>query len=821
MQAESIADPSCSEPSEGVTEYREDREALLAELASKADFAARMLDTLVVGATQVHYDLGLFHFVTERYNDAFHHFTQATSIFSNLPANPVHCRVVASTLAAYQSCCSAICGRSTPVPQRTMLERFMHATTVAPNYQGLLEVLGEDDLCHELPRYLRHKLQVDLMAAPPHTTTQGLFFQVCCHNVVRSVLEGRVWEPSFPGHLVTAGKQGALYLLQLLSAKLSQLGSQQRAWVHEFLVTLNLQEGVSGALVPPLMATAPLASLFSHQQMLDMWQGVEEENQAKIMRQAMDVNYGVEGGDDASLVWEVIHSHEPVALRRAVTRYTAALQQQQAPYTDILDLNDKWDIPVPIRKTLSKIPSTLHRFLISVFVAKSQELLQSKSWVESCDLLDAALKACGEVAEGERGDGPRLYKLLTWLKLSHNIDKWISALPHTDEGGSGLASEAKLCLMSLNGREDAVPWTAIISRCVMCLVNVRDWGGVASVVAGLQLPPPYLPAMAVLRPLLAAAHILDTGPPYHLEPHFAHLWDSVVNILDCSCSHRKSSSSKSGERQLPEVLPLADFLELVYSLKEPTCLSLLCSLLGALHNKLLGDPSAEVHAQHSQLWLGLTPCKDTASREEYPKYVRETLEAVVTHAIKFFPGADHVSESTATSWHVTAADLSYNSEEHHRALCLYLTAVFVATNFLRSDPGDDLTVHLVGDRAIRRMVRCCMTLGCYTQKLYVVQAGLLCQFVEPLDYSTALCCLQDRSGVDAMDAYYHCLWDVTLIEFIINAHQKKGEIQRRDAVLKVIGQLEINSNNNEEIQREAAKVRKHRLLRALAKQYLS
>lgn len=39
--------------------------------------------------------------------------------------------------------------------------------------------------------------------------------------------------------------------------------------------------------------------------------------------------------------------------------------------------------------------------------------------------------------------------------------------------------------------------------------------------------------------------------------------------------------------------------------------------------------------------------------------------------------------------------------------------------------------------------------------------------------------------------------------------------------LKVIGQLEINSNNNEEIQREAAKVRKHRLLRALAKQYLN
>ena len=37
----------------GDGDYREDREPLLAELTGKADFAARILDTLVVGATQV------------------------------------------------------------------------------------------------------------------------------------------------------------------------------------------------------------------------------------------------------------------------------------------------------------------------------------------------------------------------------------------------------------------------------------------------------------------------------------------------------------------------------------------------------------------------------------------------------------------------------------------------------------------------------------------------------------------------------------------------------------------------------------------------
>lgn len=75
---------------------------------------------------------------------------------------------------------------------------------------------------------------------------------------------------------------------------------------------------------------------------------------------------------------------------------------------------------------------------------------------------------------------------------------------------------------------------------------------------------------------------------------------------------------------------------------------------------------------------------------------------------------------------------------------------------------------------------------CRSFKLHILkdssdqQAAILCQFLESIDYSTALRCLQERSAVDAMDAYYCCLWDVSLIEFIINMHHKRGEVQRRD-----------------------------------------
>jgi len=32
----------------------------------------------------VHYDIGLFYFVTERYNEAFHHLSQASVLFNNV-----------------------------------------------------------------------------------------------------------------------------------------------------------------------------------------------------------------------------------------------------------------------------------------------------------------------------------------------------------------------------------------------------------------------------------------------------------------------------------------------------------------------------------------------------------------------------------------------------------------------------------------------------------------------------------------------------------------------------------------------------------------
>lgn len=98
------------------------------------------------------------------------------------------------------------------------------------------------------------------------------------------------------------------------------------------------------------------------------------------------------------------------------------------------------------------------------------------------------------------------------------------------------------------------------------------------------------------------------------------------------------------------------------------------------------------------------------------------------------------------------------------------------------------TVHLqrplLDDHIVKRMIKACLNLGCN------MQAAILCQFCEDIDYVLAFKCISEKTTFknigdksanfcDAMDAYYNCIWDPTLLEFIIQQHSKKGEHKRK------------------------------------------
>ena len=56
------------------------------------------------------------------------------------------------------------------------------------------------------------------------------------------------------------------------------------------------------------------------------------------------------------------------------------------------------------------------------------------------------------------------------------------------------------------------------------------------------------------------------------------------------------------------------------------------------------------------------------------------------------------------------------------------------------------------------------------------------------------------------------------VEFAMSLHTKRGEAARRREALQCIWQLELNTNNDEEIIKEAANVRKAMFFRSLSLQ---
>ncbi|XP_045613669.1 integrator complex subunit 8 isoform X2 [Procambarus clarkii] len=745
---------------------------------------------------QIHYDLGAYHFLQERYEDAYSHFSEACKLLPELGSHPDYCQVNEGKLRGYYKSCASLCSQSTPLEQRSLYDRFLHSS--CSGFQDLIKILSEDNVALEIPSYLRKNLELELQAKP-EKAPPGFLLQVQTLNTVRNVLEGDLWNSNYPAALAQGGKPGVQFLIQVLAAKFSRFTSSHKERIRLFFITVNLTSSIKEVLVPAIRICPPLKALFSQEELLAMWPQYEE-GRACSNKTSPDATV-TDPNNLNDIIWDLIHSYSPQVLKSAVMHYKNVMPPRlDVNKKEIPELNVKWEIPIPIYNTLMKLPQTSQRELVFLYIAKAVELAQAKSFQSALDLLD---EACSNSSKLAGRDTARLSKLLMWMVLMTKIQHCLHELPCVDNSVmSDLTNEARKCLSAHNGRDGIAPWTGVNNWCILLLLNAGEW---SSLLGGVSLPS-HLYLLVLVKPLAATARALReklTNKTVWYE-----LWDIVVGVLGNSVQHKRSSSGQSTavERHHDSVImSRSAFLDFLENIREPSCLSIIISLLGHVLNLLNQEPSNEVHIDHLAMW----PSTDVTLPKET---VRETLVWVVDHATRLYPTATHTSAALCTSWHLSRADLSYMSDQYHSALAGYLTAVFVATDFLRNDNGGDQSV--LTDSIIRRMIRCCMNLNCYTQ------AAILCQFLESIDYSTALRCLQERNSVDAMDAYYCCLWDVSLIEFIINMHQKRGEIQRRDKALKMMGLLEVNSNNNDEIQREAAKVRKHRFLRAMAKQYL-
>lgn len=157
--------------------------------------------------------------------------------------------------------------------------------------------------------------------------------------------------------------------------------------------------------------------------------------------------------------------------------------------------------------------------------------------------------------------------------------------------------------------------------------------------------------------------------------------------------------------------------------------------------------------------------------------VCETLQWLLSEALSHYP--------QTISWLKMKGDLELAIGNNESAMRCYVNALVTGTDYCALP----LQRNVADDYVIRKMIRCAANLGCH------MQATVLCQFLEEIDYGIVFKNLSEKSSnfTDAMDAYYSCIWDTTLLEFIVNLHAKRGEHSRKlEAVRRHRGERSLD-----------------------------
>ncbi|KAG6553859.1 hypothetical protein Mapa_004776 [Marchantia paleacea] len=189
------------------------------------------------------------------------------------------------------------------------------------------------------------------------------------------------------------------------------------------------------------------------------------------------------------------------------------------------------------------------------------------------------------------------------------------------------------------------------------------------------------------------------------------------------------------------------------------------------------------------------------------------LFGVLLEAIVSIPGVVEGDREKGHRWLQGLADLAFEDEAHVRALRLYLQAGAV-----RSAHYCDRSSSMCRDIFTRwvRMVAACRAIGAG------VQAAVLCQCPNTPEHETAFRILQENTLIVDRDAsaYFECLWEVPILELLVNMHAKAGDEARVNILIGLLQQPALNVHNPPAIRQAHISTMEQRFLQRFAGELL-
>ncbi|XP_041376535.1 integrator complex subunit 8-like [Gigantopelta aegis] len=739
---------------------------------------------------QVTYDLGSVLFHKSEYKQAFELFRRSQEVFDKLN-NPVYCCLNAARLKGYLVSCTSLLG----VTRQASLSLYERAEASRKNnFRGLVDVFLEDNLKKELNMVYRSNIEDELSRCG--RSLFRVYTEVVICNVVRGVLDGKALVSPILDILENTDHDVVLFLVRVISDVMKGASFKQRPNLKCFIWHLVEMSPTECGLTNVVLKSG-LATYFDRDERTEMVLG-EEGDEMYLEDFEMDESTcttisSVSSQREMSynindIEGRLLTVYDPDMIKDLVKELHS---KQNWKLVDFVNLNDKWKVTREIRRIIDGMSQFgLQQCYIYVLLGKARHCMDLKIFERARQLLGVVDNTLGELTYAYV-----ISKHVRWQALLCDLLQYY--LNQSFGEGStlqDLVKKTKTCLTTIRLGQDIQPSDEVLEQCTAFLLNIRDWDYLTNLENSAN---GYIEVSRLMA--CACRELPMSKTARKLARDF---WEAVIKIFQTNSTQKRSNSGRDSaihRDQQIGILSRDAFLTYIYRIKEPTILTLMISMLTKLFTMLKDEITSEISSEYLGLWPTVVNNISTMSIQS----VEDALTALMEHALEVCP--------TQTSWLRTQADIYFANSQYSSAMKYYLEAGVVATDFFTRP----FTKTTFDDQIYRKMIKCCSYLQCHTQ------VALLCQFLDDVDYTTAFKSLQERNTYDAMDAYYCCIWDVSMLEYLIHLHTKRGETEKRQSALRALSQIDVNSSNPEEVQRRAVCLRKNKFLRALAKQYLT
>lgn len=703
--------------------------------------------------TQIYFDLCMYYLFTRSYKLARESVIACRDTLRQLKQEYaakgrkdfLYCTLDEEELNAYLMACGVF-EEQIPRIEMTLMHRVNES--IQRQYAGIVQIFKEDNLKREIPITQRKVIEKDIegsISSGNLKDSKEVHYQIIALNVIRYIVDDTDIQSC---DIFIQRYKKSNEILEIF------LNLAEEAYT---LVTLSDKVKIKNYVTQLLALLAPgqisqvlkPSTLFTQKE-------IDDFNRQKSDEVPTLTGIGLQ------TEWCIADSKtiprlEQAAAERQLNNCISATQVRKLlvklagmnPTKPMWSINQSWAVPDQLRAVIMSMKSGFLQDFTYILIGKAKVLMAKGDYGSAIALLIVAKNETQRPEFQNMGNVPKLCKLIQWEIVLTQIQQALQDWPKSPTDPQQIVRSCKICITSLTGNETVIPRMEVLEYCLAMLLNLGEWTSVI-------LPDKRSPGLELFSAFASAVVDIEKfkGTKSKINKE---AWDLLLPIFQNTPQSKRPGMWDSRDSpSLPLTTNLQAFLK---KLRDPLIVSIVLSLLCRLHNILKDEPNSDINAEYMTLW----PNSISNANGYNSKAVDETMNMLLKQGFQYYP--NHIP------WLKIKGDLEYANGNFEAAMKYYVTVLITGTEYCTVM----LQKPVYENETIRRMIKCSSNLGCY------MQAAVLCQFLDETDYGLAFKSISEKTSSfsDTMDAYYGCIWDTTLLEFIINMHSKKGEHKRK------------------------------------------